>query len=1514
MCIIVRLGLIAKVLAHISFLIFLPLMCNYAVALESCVLENDMQISLKSFHGKYVAAEKKDGKLVANRSWMRPWEKFAVITHDTGEISLKSFHGKYIAAEKKDGKLIANRKNLRSWEKFEVVAHDTGEISLKSFHGKYVAAEKKDGKLVANRSWVRPWEKFILVNHVGDESIICEEVLTQAEADERIKSDEVIEILENTIPIDSSDDDMSDDSIDAIAGLMFLSGGCWLADTVLWIMPPIFFGASKVAAVGVAEECFSLSSELAIAGTGTVVASKITKSYQDRDGHAHASTKSVYPNHYKVYPVYDIDVKCNIATNFLEHEVPAIACEYGKYLLQIAYTEANIFKAYLTTADSYKELNAAELKDMFHNDWYEWFLDDADDLDRYLNGIDSPFNSDKAQWLSTTSIFNQPLIRPLLIDDINNGNQDKNKYFINIPFNSDMDESRIEAELKDSCKNLQKRLFGGVYDNCVRKFIRSSAVYKEILSELDLTYDNLHNIGIPSDRYSQGKKSKLLFKKDDKLSTAYHKAYHQNYNNWEMVNTVYIQTLASIIASRYRTNVLAQYEDKISIDLANKFNNSLKQLIEYINTIEFYGALKDLGYSQLPSNTITLPAVEYDKVLNFCNLNALCSQHIEMESFYKAAIEGAASAYSASLYLQPILQPVIQGVEKIFTLANAFKSWVDESARAYGNSDESLYKRYDEGDTHISFLKTGVEIFQGTSPALAALVYETGGVRIEVPLYAEQQIYSVHADGAMEEMTIIEDFLPLLPFDRLQRMRAMASKEDIKDIIGLFSPLVEDVKRAVQGADPVVEEYIDNPVDAVADAVPDPDTRWIANYDSDEERLILKNKQLHSTLYWSPNSRHIYLKNRRYISADFVAEYEINLEIHLVLQGIKSLIKDGYPYLLTLDDRLVTEFGGCFCKEKSHVSGSSVNKPRKPKRIIESPPDQSNDIGNYPSHRVEVADTIKEKKEDRPSLCRFVSPWGANAKGFISAQKATMESAFLEGYKETHKFACFSIAVSYDPNANPRYSFDSTKLDNVVNAMWAIDCNMYSDVVDIEPLVGGAHNCELTANPQMITVFILVPKDTPPEFSFAGAFQNDTQIMRFYGLVPYANNLPGMQELAEEPEDSGWHMEIIDAQGMFLGATKLTRVEMVMDHAQNTSQMFANAPVFSGKSDVTYDLGLNSNETSDTSNIDMWDTGNITNMESMFSNARNFNGDISRWDTSNATNMESMFMFATNFNQDISGWNTESVETMASMFSKATHFTGDISKWSTGSVKTMEFMFSHNTEFNGDISDWNTSNVTNMNSMFFHATNFNGDIGGWNTGRVETMEAMFFEAKSFKGNLTDWNTGNVTNMSFMFSMATSFNGDISGWNTGNVTNMASMFWWATSFNRDMRGWDTGNVTNMAFMFSKAIQFDGDVSGWNTINVTDMSSMFSEAKNFNRDISRWETENVANMEFMFFDAENFNKDISRWKTGSVTNMRSMFHGATHFNRDLSRWNVRQVAEHGHFSDGSALAVRYLPNNF
>jgi len=123
-------------------------------------------------------------------------------------------------------------------------------------------------------------------------------------------------------------------------------------------------------------------------------------------------------------------------------------------------------------------------------------------------------------------------------------------------------------------------------------------------------------------------------------------------------------------------------------------------------------------------------------------------------------------------------------------------------------------------------------------------------------------------------------------------------------------------------------------------------------------------------------------------------------------------------------------------------------------------------------------------------------------------------------------------------------------------------------------------------------------------------------------------------------------------------------------------------------------------------------------------------GNISNWNTSNVTNMESMFYGASNFNEliDTSGnnWNTSNVTNMKNMFYGAIHFNKSISGWNTSKVTNMHYMFYGAINFNQPLDSsgniWNTSKVTDMDNMFQDAVNFKQvSIGNWNFSRISTI-------------------------------------------------------------------------------------------------------------------------------------------------------------------------------------------------
>ena len=222
-------------------------------------------------------------------------------------------------------------------------------------------------------------------------------------------------------------------------------------------------------------------------------------------------------------------------------------------------------------------------------------------------------------------------------------------------------------------------------------------------------------------------------------------------------------------------------------------------------------------------------------------------------------------------------------------------------------------------------------------------------------------------------------------------------------------------------------------------------------------------------------------------------------------------------------------------------------------------------------------------------------------------------------------------------------------------------------------------------------------------------------------------------------------------------------------------------------------------------NINNWDVSNVTEMTTMFTNAKAFNGDLSSWDVSNVTEMTTMFTNAKAFNGDINNWDVSKVTSMDSMFTNATAFTGgDLSSWDVSNVTDMVSMFAGATAFNGDISNWTVSSVTNMNFMFFQAISFNKDLS-WDVKNVTDMKEMFYESglnqTNFDKTLTGW--GNlVPNV----QSDVSFTGNpVAPYSTDAIAAYNKLVY--------NHGWTITPVPQQTFTISNLVDPDGDGAGF-----------------------------------------------------------------------------------------------------
>jgi surface protein len=234
--------------------------------------------------------------------------------------------------------------------------------------------------------------------------------------------------------------------------------------------------------------------------------------------------------------------------------------------------------------------------------------------------------------------------------------------------------------------------------------------------------------------------------------------------------------------------------------------------------------------------------------------------------------------------------------------------------------------------------------------------------------------------------------------------------------------------------------------------------------------------------------------------------------------------------------------------------------------------------------------------------------------------------------------------------------------------------------------------------------------------------------------------------------------------------------------------------------------------------VDQWGTISWTSMESAFAGCGQMDvmaQDIP--DLSSVVSTERMFIFCNSLVQTtrINDWQVGSVTNMDDMFAFSS-FNQDISNWNVSKVTTMSKLFKA-TPFNQILGNWDVGQVTNMLEVFSE-TPFNQDIGNWDVSNVKNMVEMF-QHSPFNQNIGNWDVQNVTNMSGMFGNS-SFNEDISGWNVSKVMDMSNMFSDATSFDQDLGSWNVAVVNSMTGMFINAglstENYDKLLNGWNSL--------------------------------------------------------------------------------------------------
>jgi surface protein len=372
--------------------------------------------------------------------------------------------------------------------------------------------------------------------------------------------------------------------------------------------------------------------------------------------------------------------------------------------------------------------------------------------------------------------------------------------------------------------------------------------------------------------------------------------------------------------------------------------------------------------------------------------------------------------------------------------------------------------------------------------------------------------------------------------------------------------------------------------------------------------------------------------------------------------------------------------------------------------------------------------------------------------------------------------------------------------------------------------------------------------------------------------------------------------------------------------------------------DTSFDHAFYNTPSFNSGNIQNWDTIFVTTMESMFEDS-SYNQPL-RFNTKNITNMNSMFKNAVNFNQNISYnpsvssniWNVSNVTDMTEMLFRASSFNdgqspGGVTRplnWQLNplvnitnvrrdtpvltnqnafplpSLYILKYIFYDNVGFSGEtILNTYAPIILNGKSSFYNTSvTPSTDTSGNKSVSIEFAYMIdnsntglsFYTNDNSKINFYNNNNGTPLKI-------TQFGGIPLARNDGSITPNGYQF--ANLNHFDFSANDTPSIlanTTLSYCFYNDFSFNSDISGWNTSNVISMESLFENASTFNRPLQPWNTSKVTDMSSMFKNAITFNQPVkyvpssNYWDVSGVTDMTSIFENALTFNNGFPLFNI------------------------
>ncbi len=230
--------------------------------------------------------------------------------------------------------------------------------------------------------------------------------------------------------------------------------------------------------------------------------------------------------------------------------------------------------------------------------------------------------------------------------------------------------------------------------------------------------------------------------------------------------------------------------------------------------------------------------------------------------------------------------------------------------------------------------------------------------------------------------------------------------------------------------------------------------------------------------------------------------------------------------------------------------------------------------------------------------------------------------------------------------------------------------------------------------------------------------------------------------------------------------------------------------------------------------------------------------EISGFDSSNVLDMSYMFN-NTNLTDlvTLENWDTRNVTNMNSLFSNILSLTTleGLKRWNTSKVTDLSWTFK-NTSISSlkGLENWDVSSVTTLLATFQDNPNLTSveELANWDTSNVKNIDQLFLKtALEDLHGLENWDVSKVTGFINVFANIQTLKSieALKNWDTSNTTYMTYLFWMNSSLKKlkGLEDWDVSNVTMFSNMFAGcgSLEDASAINNWNIQKTADFTGMF-----------------------------------------------------------------------------------------